>query len=71
MILCCVVCALILSILSTFPALCVCARSHAVTVFSNTCVVLPVNESAVHGDEEGDLTLLHILYLTVVCVMTL
>jgi hypothetical protein len=41
MILCCVVCALILSILSTFPALCVCARSHAVTVFSNTCVVLP------------------------------
>jgi hypothetical protein len=57
MILCCVVCGLILSILSTFPALCVCARSHAVTVITNTPAwFYAVDESAVHGDDEGDIS---------------
>jgi hypothetical protein len=47
--------------LSTCAALYLHLRSHAVTVITNTPAwPHPVDESAVHGDEEGDPTSVHI-----------
>jgi hypothetical protein len=58
--------------LSTCAALYLLSRSHPVTVITNTPAwFYPVNESAVHGDEERRSHFAAYLYLTVVFLMTL